>query len=440
MHTDAPQPAKKDDSSETTAAAAAAVPQRLSLSSLAAVTRYPGVPSLLLMQGGANLAGSLMHSTFALVLQQRFQLSSRENGLVLSWVGVCIAVGESKGRDGKGWGSWVRRDAACIATPHARSSTLLPTLPAARQSTPFRCPQPLPADVCSLLTPASFAPLLPAPRCSLHPAASIFPTAAQAFVIKPASSYLGEDAAVKISSGLLALTFVAMGAATQLWQLLVCLMPLAAGSVMITTLNTARLSKVRPTAPRHTCASLREGAVLGGPSSGGGDQTRAVCVCVYFCVLLLSVPAAVTTIHTTTYALLAAAPAAATACCTPECPEQRGRHSHGPGHVAQQRPEDCVAPDWHSTGAAARLPRGVCDSRCRAADLLQRSKPPAGAEIKSSSRSPWWRWWWWREWWGRRGRCAGARQHRRETGGEKDGLTAGLCVVWCCNITVIWQW
>lgn len=41
-----------------------------------------------------------MHSTFALVLQQRFQLSSRENGLVLSWVGVCIALGEF------GWG-WV---------------------------------------------------------------------------------------------------------------------------------------------------------------------------------------------------------------------------------------------------------------------------------------------------------------------------------------------
>jgi hypothetical protein len=49
---------------------------------------------------------------------------------------------------------------------------------------------------------------------------------------------------VKISSGLLALTFVGMGASTVLWQLLVCLMPLAAASVMISTLNTARLSKV----------------------------------------------------------------------------------------------------------------------------------------------------------------------------------------------------
>lgn len=85
---DAPQPDKKTDKS-------AAAPSKLSLSSLGAVTRYPGVPSLLLMQAGANLAGSLMHSTFALVLQQRFQLSSKENGLVLSWVGVCIAVGES---------------------------------------------------------------------------------------------------------------------------------------------------------------------------------------------------------------------------------------------------------------------------------------------------------------------------------------------------------
>lgn len=58
------------------------------------MTRYPGVPGLLLMQAGANLAGSLMQSTFALVLQQRFQLSSRENGLVLSWVGLCVATGE----------------------------------------------------------------------------------------------------------------------------------------------------------------------------------------------------------------------------------------------------------------------------------------------------------------------------------------------------------
>lgn len=35
-----------------------------------------------------------MHSTFALVLQQRFQLSSKENGLVLSWVGLCMATCE----------------------------------------------------------------------------------------------------------------------------------------------------------------------------------------------------------------------------------------------------------------------------------------------------------------------------------------------------------
>lgn len=119
MHTDASQPAKKDDGSEAVAAAAA--PQRLSLSSLAAVTRYPGVPSLLLMQGGANLAGSLMHSTFSLVLQQRFQLSSRENGLVLSWVGVCIAVGESKGRlMGRGGAlSWV---SGWMPTVHGRTT------------------------------------------------------------------------------------------------------------------------------------------------------------------------------------------------------------------------------------------------------------------------------------------------------------------------------
>jgi hypothetical protein len=60
------------------------------------------VPALLLMQGGANLSGALMHSTFALVLQTRFALSSRENGLVLSWVGVCVAACECFGGGTKG--------------------------------------------------------------------------------------------------------------------------------------------------------------------------------------------------------------------------------------------------------------------------------------------------------------------------------------------------
>jgi hypothetical protein len=51
------------------------------------------VPALLLMQAGANLAGSMMHSSFALVLQQQYHLTSRQNGLVLSWVGVCVVIG-----------------------------------------------------------------------------------------------------------------------------------------------------------------------------------------------------------------------------------------------------------------------------------------------------------------------------------------------------------
>lgn len=104
-------------------------------------------------------------------------------------------------------------------------------------------------------------------------------------MIKPASSYLGEDAAVKISSGLLALTFVAMGAASQLWQLLVCLMPLAAGSIMITTLNTARLSKVRPTAQSHYCAGLREGGGQGLVGGWGRPVLCVVraCVCIFLC-------------------------------------------------------------------------------------------------------------------------------------------------------------
>lgn len=69
---------------------------KLSLASLAAVTRFQGVPALLLMQAGANLAGSLMQSTFSLTLQQRYGLTSKQNGLVLSWVGVCVVIGEGR--------------------------------------------------------------------------------------------------------------------------------------------------------------------------------------------------------------------------------------------------------------------------------------------------------------------------------------------------------
>lgn len=100
LPTDAPKPSSspQDSASDKQTSSSSSQPNsnenKLSLASLAAVTRYPGVPSLLLMQGGANFAGALMHSTFALVLQQRFQLSSKENGLVLSWVGVCIATGK----------------------------------------------------------------------------------------------------------------------------------------------------------------------------------------------------------------------------------------------------------------------------------------------------------------------------------------------------------
>lgn len=81
-------------------------------------------------------------------------------------------------------------------------------------------------------------------------------TPAQALVIKPVSKQLGEEAAVKLSSGLLALAFLAMGASSRLWQLMVCLVPLAVGSVMISTLNTARLSKVcGPHTWDETCVS-----------------------------------------------------------------------------------------------------------------------------------------------------------------------------------------
>lgn len=42
----------------------------------------------------------------------------------------------------------------------------------------------------------------------------------------------------------MALSFLALGASQQLWQLLACLLPLAVAGVTVATLNVARLTKV----------------------------------------------------------------------------------------------------------------------------------------------------------------------------------------------------
>lgn len=82
-----------------------AAPTKFNITSLATVVHFPGVPALLLMQAGTNMAGALVQSTLALVLQQRFGLSSRDNGLVLSWVGACVVLGElRRGEDAPCWG------------------------------------------------------------------------------------------------------------------------------------------------------------------------------------------------------------------------------------------------------------------------------------------------------------------------------------------------
>lgn len=65
---------------------------------------------------------------------------------------------------------------------------------------------------------------------------------------------MGEAAAVKASSGLLTLAFLAIGGSSRLWQLLLSLVPLAVSTVIISTLNTARLSKVGAWVPaRANC-------------------------------------------------------------------------------------------------------------------------------------------------------------------------------------------
>jgi hypothetical protein len=55
---------------------------------------------------------------------------------------------------------------------------------------------------------------------------------------------------VRSGCGLLALSFLALGASQQLWQLLACLLPLAVAGVTVATLNVARLTKVREL---HVC-------------------------------------------------------------------------------------------------------------------------------------------------------------------------------------------
>lgn len=70
------------------------------------------------------------------------------------------------------------------------------------------------------------------------------PPTGQAGVIRPLSARVGEAAAVRAGVGFLTLAFLGLGLSTRLWQLLLCLIPLAFSTVIVSTLNTARLSRV----------------------------------------------------------------------------------------------------------------------------------------------------------------------------------------------------
>jgi hypothetical protein len=56
--------------------------------------QHPGVPSLLLVQACSGLAQSVFQSTFSLLVKQQYGLSSKANGMMLSYVGCCIVFGE----------------------------------------------------------------------------------------------------------------------------------------------------------------------------------------------------------------------------------------------------------------------------------------------------------------------------------------------------------
>lgn len=84
-------------SSGSSNGAAAPAPQQqraFSIASLAAVVQHPGVPSLLLVQACSGLAQSVFQSTFSLLIKKQYGLSSKANGMMLSYVGCCIVFGE----------------------------------------------------------------------------------------------------------------------------------------------------------------------------------------------------------------------------------------------------------------------------------------------------------------------------------------------------------
>ncbi|WIA17363.1 hypothetical protein OEZ85_014225 [Tetradesmus obliquus] len=94
------QQRKEHSTSSSGSSNGAAVPapqqQRVfSIASLAAVVQHPGVPSLLLVQACSGLAQSVFQSTFSLLIKKQYGLSSKANGMMLSYVGCCIVFAQA---------------------------------------------------------------------------------------------------------------------------------------------------------------------------------------------------------------------------------------------------------------------------------------------------------------------------------------------------------
>jgi hypothetical protein len=86
--------------------------------------------------------------------------------------------------------------------------------------------------------------------------------AGQAVVIKQASRRLGEATAVRVGCALLALSLLGIGFSQQLWQLLLWLFPSAVATVLVVTINAARLTKVRRRPAQGAAALLYYSSVM----------------------------------------------------------------------------------------------------------------------------------------------------------------------------------
>ncbi|KAK9812840.1 hypothetical protein WJX72_004589 [[Myrmecia] bisecta] len=141
------------------------------LSDIVTVCGLPGVPSLLVVKVLTGLAFAIFHSTFTLILVDQFGLEAKDNGLVLSYVGVASIV-------------------------------------------------------------------------------------VQAVVVGWVSQRFPDSRVVKASLAGLLLSFGLLAATMRVWQLLLVLLPLSATGILISTINTAQLTKAVPAGQRGTVIAV----------------------------------------------------------------------------------------------------------------------------------------------------------------------------------------